>query len=406
MTNSYMDILPDVPGYEQIQPLITAKNGGAAAPLNYTGLMNPDGYGAVYRNTENDTQLQVRDSVTDSEIFAVDDGETRIQTLHITGSLQVDQNLLVGGNLTVQGNSLLGNANTDTNTFVGITRIRNALNTATQLYVSPADNRVLIGSETALSSASDDKLSVIGGALHISSLTAVTPSLVQGWRFGTAGTTYGLWIDAATNPSLIFKDDGGIETFRLGDTSSAYQAEVGGNLNVTATANIAATVTSNRSVVGATTFSGSEKLRVTGGTTRLEDALTITANGANITGGIVLASSGNIDGNGGTAGQLRIGAVIVNAASLDGSEELLVNGQTRLKGATEVTTGGLLVSGGTASDTFTANGTGTVLSLSGSSQTQSTVGGAGGASALPATPRGYMKIVVGGNDRIIPYYDP
>jgi hypothetical protein len=35
---------------------------------------------------------------------------------------------------------------------------------------------------------------------------------------------------------------------------------------------------------------------------------------------------------------------------------------------------------------------------------QSTVGAAGGASALPATPAGYMKIDVAGTARIIPYY--
>lgn len=37
--------------------------------------------------------------------------------------------------------------------------------------------------------------------------------------------------------------------------------------------------------------------------------------------------------------------------------------------------------------------------------TQTTVGGAGGASALPATPRGYWVINVAGTDRVIPFYD-
>lgn len=63
------------------------------------------------------------------------------------------------------------------------------------------------------------------------------------------------------------------------------------------------------------------------------------------------------------------------------------------------------VDGGAIIDTISLNGTGTVFSLIGSSQTQTTVGGAGGASALPATPRGYIKIVVGASDRLVPYYD-
>jgi hypothetical protein len=37
--------------------------------------------------------------------------------------------------------------------------------------------------------------------------------------------------------------------------------------------------------------------------------------------------------------------------------------------------------------------------------TQTTVGAAGGASALPATPRGFIKVNIGGTERVIPYYD-
>lgn len=36
--------------------------------------------------------------------------------------------------------------------------------------------------------------------------------------------------------------------------------------------------------------------------------------------------------------------------------------------------------------------------------TQTTVGAAGGASALPATPTGYLKFMVDGVERVIPYY--
>jgi hypothetical protein len=36
--------------------------------------------------------------------------------------------------------------------------------------------------------------------------------------------------------------------------------------------------------------------------------------------------------------------------------------------------------------------------------TQTTVGAAGGASALPATPTGYLTIMVGNTPYVIPYY--
>lgn len=43
-----------------------------------------------------------------------------------------------------------------------------------------------------------------------------------------------------------------------------------------------------------------------------------------------------------------------------------------------------------------------ILDLTGTSQT--TVGAAGGASALPATPTGYIPILIGGVAYVIPYY--
>jgi len=52
--------------------------------------------------------------------------------------------------------------------------------------------------------------------------------------------------------------------------------------------------------------------------------------------------------------------------------------------------------------TISTQGTG-VIDLN--TATQSTVGSAGGASALPATPTGYIKIKIAGTMRVIPFYD-
>lgn len=43
-----------------------------------------------------------------------------------------------------------------------------------------------------------------------------------------------------------------------------------------------------------------------------------------------------------------------------------------------------------------------ILNLTGTTQT--TVGAAGGASALPATPTGYIPVLIGGVEYVIPYY--
>jgi len=39
-----------------------------------------------------------------------------------------------------------------------------------------------------------------------------------------------------------------------------------------------------------------------------------------------------------------------------------------------------------------------------SQETQTTVGSAGGATALPATPTGYLKIIIDATEYVIPYY--
>lgn len=39
-----------------------------------------------------------------------------------------------------------------------------------------------------------------------------------------------------------------------------------------------------------------------------------------------------------------------------------------------------------------------------SAETQTTVGAAGGASALPATPTGYMKIIIDSAEYVVPFY--
>lgn len=40
----------------------------------------------------------------------------------------------------------------------------------------------------------------------------------------------------------------------------------------------------------------------------------------------------------------------------------------------------------------------------GSPKTQTTVGSAGSASALPATPSGYLQLMIGNTQYVIPYY--
>jgi hypothetical protein len=96
---------------------------------------------------------------------------------------------------------------------------------------------------------------------------------------------------------------------------------------------------------------------------------------------------------------------VVGSTTWSGAEEFRVVGQTRLEGALEVTTGGVVVTGLTRTSTIEIDGTNSCITLSGTTQTQATIGINGGAAALTANPRTYIKAVVAGANVIIPCYN-
>jgi hypothetical protein len=111
------------------------------------------------------------------------------------------------------------------------------------------------------------------------------------------------------------------------------------------------------------------------------------ANGATITSGNLTVSTGNITATSGT----------VTGGS----------GITATTGNITATTGDLIATAGTVSATnLTSTGTTTVGTFNFSTTTTATtVGAAGGASALPATPLGYVIVKIAGTDVKIPYYN-
>lgn len=104
-----------------------------------------------------------------------------------------------------------------------------------------------------------------------------------------------------------------------------------------------------------------------------------------------------------TARQTMTGGATLGAALLFASDNAVDIGAasaTRprtIYAGTDVWAGGLLVAKGAASNV----GAGAV-GYGGTTQT--TVGSAGGASALPATPTGYILVNVAGTNRAVPFY--
>lgn len=117
------------------------------------------------------------------------------------------------GNLTVQGNTALGNGDGDTLTVIGLSTFRNAANTATQLYVDAGNNRVQVGSATALSSASNSVLEVNLGRTY---LAPNSESLALGLRYAP-GVLGQVWLGASNSatPDLIVSNNAGTQTARM-----------------------------------------------------------------------------------------------------------------------------------------------------------------------------------------------
>jgi hypothetical protein len=124
------------------------------------------------------------------------------------------------------------------------------------------------------------------------------------------------------------------------------------------------------------------------------------ANGATISSGNLTASTGNISA---TAGSVSAGTTVTAGTGMTSTTGDI----TATAGSFIATAGGLTASIGTVSAAnLTSTGTTTVGTFNFSTTgTAVTIGAAGGASALPATPLGYVIIKIGGTDRKIPFYN-
>lgn len=367
---------------ESIQSIISGVNRIIDALLGNTGgriaLLDDDGVlldiigGASLGTSE--PSLKIRSAIGEHvlvqhsagviTLLEVTDAGVVIYALTLTG------NLHVGGDFDVDGNVALGNSITDTTLVAGPLTANATIN---------------VKGNTTLGDAITDTTSIAGPATLDSTLNVKGSTTLGDAEADTV--TIVDWIVKVTSNDLLFTDDGGGTVVKIGDQSSTYQLDVAiGDFHVADDAVIDGDISAGRGVFGGTTFSGSEELRVVG--------QSLLGGDVTMPSGTLLLSSGNVDVQGGTAGQLRVGGVIVNATSFDGSEEFLVNGNSRLKGPVVITTGDLSV-----------NGTNNVFTFNGTTQTQTTVGAAGGASAQPATPRWYLKVTVGANSGVIPVHN-
>ena len=212
-------------------------------------------------------------------------------TLAVTGLISANGGLTTT-DLTATGNTALGNADTDTLTVLGVSTFRNTANTATQLFVDAANNRVIVGTATALGTTTDPSLQVVG-RLYVAPPSA-NDSAVQVRRSSAATVGWTFGVTAAND--LAFKDDSDTERVRFGDGSSTDQLVVTGNALITGATSITGLLDGSAAVFGAGALSGSEELRVVG-TTQLEGGLTVTTGGIAVTGNSQITGSLDITGD-------------------------------------------------------------------------------------------------------------
>jgi fibronectin-binding autotransporter adhesin len=273
-------------------------------------------------------------------------GATTLASLGVTGAATVGG--LTTTTLTATGNTTLGNELTDTVLISGDLTVNRDISVQRNLDV---DGTTVLSTTTIVGAgAGNDQ------ALFL--------------KHNSGAGQFTLGATNAADPVLVFKDHSGDQTFEVGNNSSTYQAKVTGDFNVSDDSVFDGDISASRAVIGGTTFSGTEELRVVG-QTRLEGATEITTGSLTVAGGISAGASSAFTG-----------------------------GLTVVTGGLTVSAGGADINGAVAitNDTSTT----AMLFLGAAAFTQTTVGAAGGASAMP-TPDGYLRVNVKGGSRVIPY---
>ena len=287
------------------------------------------------------------------------------------------------------------------------------------------------GSGQTLTVNIDSSVVTLTGSQVLTGKTLTTPTINGATMTGTVTIDNLIFndtdISTSSNANLIL-NPGGTGTVELqANTNVTGTATVSGLLTASASATVTGTLTTQDiTTVGNQTISGS----LTPGSLNIGDLnidsqgkITTDTNGdvdviPSGTGAINLTGPTNITGVGTVTGELSIDNINVNGNAISstsgginiipeaGSTVAITNAQVGELLATlaEITT---LRTDKIQSDTSNADilidtqGTGVVDFRT---ATQGTVGSAGGASALPATPTGYLEVKIGGTAYVIPYY--
>lgn len=305
---------------------VTIQNGGTGGHLTVPGIMDVTPSGVVI-GVLSLTTLTVAGVFTANG--AVNLGNASGDVITVTGTPTFSATATFNGTLRatsatlLEGTVMLGDAVGDTVTINGATTLNADLTMA-------GTGRRILGdlSDATVANRLLFQNSVVNGASSVSVIpngTAVISDFSVYNASNPAAASFGLFRMTSTDLRIVSSHAGASFLPILFFTDATERMRIAATTGlVTVAAGL--TVTAGGATVTA------------GGVTVTAGGLSVVAGGATIagtltsTGGIVISGPNNIDGNGGTAGELRIGAIVVNLASLTGAYNLEVNGDFRFVG--------------------------------------------------------------------------
>jgi hypothetical protein len=352
-----------------------------ASGATVTAILDEDAMGsdsATALATQQSIKAYVDSQVTAQDLdFACDDSTSL--------SIDLDSEALQfsGGNgITTAGTNNTVTISVDTGTVVTLTDSQTLTN---KVLTSPTISSPTITGVTTTTSLTTNDITSNGSNANITINPQGTGTIELGATTNISGSASVSGtlstVDITTTGNQTISGSLTTGTFNVGDLNinadGKISTDTNGNIDLDPSGTGAINLTGPTNVTGTATVTGQlnvDNLRM--------DANTISSTSGGVT---ITAPAGQDVAIGGTGVKLTATEANFTLAEI-----------TTLRADTiqnDTSDGDILIS---------TQGTG-VIDLN--TATQSTVGSAGGASALPATPTGYIKIKIAGTMRVIPFYD-